>query len=261
MTAESAAITNTEILKSYGESAHLRPLGEILKGMGLMPVKETDNLRIWKSVEETDPTQTRQVKLGREFTAIDPYWKLRRATEQFGPAGMGWGWSVDQVLVLETIAEVAVIVRLWHGSPNKSHEFFCAVGQCGLFLDNDRKKPDGDCVKKAMTDAVTKGLSYLGFSADVFMGRFDDQKYVAAMREKYGPQSPDYEAAKAWGDAMIEELNMAKNIDELEKVTTRGKTDFQRFWKHESPSIREIAQTVKGVVNSRREGLKNEGSA
>ena len=39
---------------------------------------------------------------------------------------------------------------------------------------------DDDCIKKVQTDALTKGLSKLGFNADVFMGRFDGNKYVDA---------------------------------------------------------------------------------
>ena len=45
-------------------------------------------------------------------------------------------------------------------------------------------KPDHDALKKAGTDALTKCLSYLGFNADIFMGKFDDNKYVAEMDEK-----------------------------------------------------------------------------
>ena len=41
-------------------------------------------------------------------------------------------------------------------------------------------KLDDDCIKKVQTDAITKGLSRLGFNADVFMGRFDGNKYVDA---------------------------------------------------------------------------------
>ena len=47
---------------------------------------------------------------------------------------------------------------------------------------------DDDCIKKVATDALTKGLSKLGFNADVFMGRFDDNKYVNT--PKNGADSP-----------------------------------------------------------------------
>ena len=44
---------------------------------------------------------------------------------------------------------------------------------------------DDEAPKKAMTDAMTKGFSHLGMSADVFMGKFDNDKYVQELKEKY----------------------------------------------------------------------------
>jgi hypothetical protein len=37
---------------------------------------------------------------------------------------------------------------------------------------------DDEAPKKAMTDALTKAMSHLGMSADIFLGKFDDNKYV-----------------------------------------------------------------------------------
>ena len=45
-------------------------------------------------------------------------------------------------------------------------------------------KEDDEATKKALTNSICKGLSYLGFSADVYEGKFDDDKYVQAMRQK-----------------------------------------------------------------------------
>ena len=39
-----------------------------------------------------------------------------------------------------------------------------------------------------MTDALTKAFSHLGVSADVFLGLFDNNKYVADMKEKFKDQ-------------------------------------------------------------------------
>ena len=44
-------------------------------------------------------------------------------------------------------------------------------------------RPDDEAFKKATTDGITKSLSYLGFSADIFMGRWDDSKYVEGLRK------------------------------------------------------------------------------
>ena len=37
---------------------------------------------------------------------------------------------------------------------------------------------DDEAPKKAMTDALTKAMSHLGMSADIFLGKFDGNKYV-----------------------------------------------------------------------------------
>ncbi len=139
-----------------------------------------DNLELWDSVQETLPSQTKAVKFGRKITAIDPYHQIKNATAKFGPAGKGWGWSVQQVEVLPT-QQVAVLIRLWHGSKEDYIEHW---GQNGLFTDNAKSKEDGDCLKKATTDGLTKCLSCLGFNTDVFFGLYDDNKYVQEQRNK-----------------------------------------------------------------------------
>ena len=46
-------------------------------------------------------------------------------------------------------------------------------------------KLDDECYKKVSTDALTKGLSKLGFNADVFLGQWDDNRYVSQMKKEF----------------------------------------------------------------------------
>ena len=41
-------------------------------------------------------------------------------------------------------------------------------------------------IASSLKKVATKGLSKLGFNADVFMGKFDDNKYVDSLANKYG---------------------------------------------------------------------------
>jgi len=143
----------------------------------------TDNMKLWDSVCETDPGDTKKVTFGRGFTAIDAHSQIRNATEQFGPAGAGWGWEVVQVQYPPNDT-VAILIRLWHGGHNPDNHIE-HWGQCGLYTDKDKTRDDQECMKKATTDGLTKCLSYLGFNADVFLGKFDDNKYVAEMKNKF----------------------------------------------------------------------------
>ncbi len=49
---------------------------------------------------------------------------------------------------------------------------------------------DDEFAKKLETDITTKALSKLGFAADVFFGKYDDNKYLNELREKYKKETP-----------------------------------------------------------------------
>lgn len=132
------------------------------------------NLEFWNSVCTTDPAHTKKVKLGRAFTAIDPMYQVMKATEAMGMVTKEWGFNVQEVQYLPT-DQVAIRVRVWKGDKESYIEQW---GQNGLYIDNKKTMPDTDCMKKATTDGLTKCLSYFGFNADVFLGKFDDNKYV-----------------------------------------------------------------------------------
>jgi len=131
----------------------------------------SDNLRIWSAVDKTDPSATKKVNQRGGFTAIDAYSQIKEATRQFGPIGTGWGY--DARLIHEEGAVIA-IVDLWYMDGKERRGPVTTFG-CKKFSG---ERLDEDAPKKAVTDGLTKALSYLGFNADVFLGKFDDNKYV-----------------------------------------------------------------------------------
>jgi hypothetical protein len=138
----------------------------------------TDNLRIWSQVERTDPAHTKKVNQRGGFTAISAAYQIKRATEVFGPIGEGWGYDAGDPIFQDAL--VIVPVTLWHG--DRANAFGPMFG--GAEWKNGTRL-DSDGPKKATTDALTKLLSQLGFNADVFLGRFDDSKYVAEVAEEF----------------------------------------------------------------------------
>lgn len=142
---------------------------------------QPDTMRIWDAVSRTDPAHTKPVEFGRKFTAIDAHYQIMEATRIFGPIGEGWGYTTGNPMFEDGL--VIVPVTLWHG---KRDNTFGPI--YGSTTTRDSKgKVDKDAPKKATTDAVTKGLSQLGFNADVFLGKFDDNKYVEQMRGEFAP--------------------------------------------------------------------------
>jgi hypothetical protein len=56
-------------------------------------VRAADNMRIWEAVSKTDPRHTKKVNQRGGFTAISAHYQVMSATRQFGPVGIGWGYS------------------------------------------------------------------------------------------------------------------------------------------------------------------------
>ena len=150
-----------------------------------------DNMQIWRQVETTDPDMTERVNFGAfKFTTIDAQYQLQRATEVFGPIGLGWGirHSNFEMLVVDPADPhynlLCFTAQLWYQIDSKEGSLDIAA-DIELFENTKNGwKRVNDPMKKVRTDALTKGLSWLGFSADVFMGRFDDAKYVARLQQE-----------------------------------------------------------------------------
>lgn len=139
----------------------------------------TENLRIWDAVSKTNPANTKEVKQRGGFTSICAQSQIMEATRQFGPVGIGWGYDADAPIFHDNL--VFVRVTLWHGS--RANVFGPVTG--GAEWKTNKGHLDSDAPKKATTDALTKLLSQLGFNADVFLGLYDDSKYVEQVTKEF----------------------------------------------------------------------------
>ena len=176
-----------------------------------------DNLKLWKSVEKTDPKHTKEVKFGRKFTAIDPQYQIMNATEQFGPMGYGWGPQNEDYRI-ELIGEdyflfyTAILTFLYNNETGQ-----LPISASLIINPNTKsgRKPDEDCYKKVQTDAITKGLSRLGFNSDVFMGKFDDNKYVQSLKNELRDKDKAESATSVETPSTIDK---SKKYEELKKA-------------------------------------------
>lgn len=162
-----------------------KPLSEALPKVERPKQANNDNLYLWRTVEMTDPKHTKPVSIGRKLTAIDSYYQIRRATEAFGPFGLGWGYGLEhEVLGQGEAAMAKVEMTFWYVDPEIEERIYCGpiIAMNRLMLGG---KPDEEAFKKAITDALTKSLSYLGFSADIFMGRYEDSKYMEQITKHF----------------------------------------------------------------------------
>lgn len=138
------------------------------------------NMDLWNSVCKTDPAMTKRVSQKGGFTAIDAQYQLRIATELWGPYGGNWGVKDCVYGYLNNWEDNSgTISEVWLEAL-----FYYPGGELEISTDTAYRK-GGDSRKKLLTDLTTKSLSKLGFNADVFEGKFDDNKYVAEMRKEF----------------------------------------------------------------------------
>lgn len=140
---------------------------------------------LWDKLGRTDPKHTKAFKRAGGFsgTAIKPIYSILRMTEEFGPCGSGWGINEPSFQVVPAGDETLVYctVSIWHGE--RANVVFGVGGDKALGKNKYGAFTDDEAFKKAYTDAITNAMKFIGMSADVHMGLFDDSKYVASVRE------------------------------------------------------------------------------
>ena len=167
-----------------------------------MTKKEKDkNMELWNSVEVTDPKYTKKVNQRGGFTAIGAQYQLMRATETFGPMGLGWGVEDENIERWEDVGLAVYTANLWWSHTNGAHKRTIPLHSAIKYHTNGRV--DDDFFKKVATDALTKGLSKLGFNADVFMGKFDDNKYVSGLKDSSNVSTPPVDYTSLVNKAVV----------------------------------------------------------
>jgi hypothetical protein len=140
---------------------------------------------LWDRLGKTDPKHTKPFKRAGGFsgTAIKPIYSILRMTQEFGACGNGWGINEPSFQVVQANDETLVYctVSIWYGA--KENVVFGVGGDKVVAKFSSGLKSDDEAFKKAFTDAVGNAMKFMGMSADVHMGMFDDSKYVASLRE------------------------------------------------------------------------------
>lgn len=154
-----------------------------------------NNLTLYNQVRTVPPTALKEIKGGRlnGKTDINPMWRIKTLTEQFGPCGIGWKYAITKQW-LETGGkdEIAAFVNI-DLYVKHSGEWSEAIPGTGgsMFVANENRGPyvSDECYKMALTDAISVACKALGFGADVYWDK-DATKYnrLAQQPQQGGPK-------------------------------------------------------------------------
>ena len=184
-----------------------------------------DNLSIYNSLRAVPANAQKPIQGGRlkGMTDINPMWRLKALTEQFGPCGIGWKYTIEQQW-LETGAngEIAAFVNInlyvsaegrWSEAiPGTGGSMFVAKEKSGLYTSDE-------CYKMALTDAISVACKALGMGADI---------YWQSDRTKYDNQPTQQQAARQTitTDQVIE-------LQDLVKETSSNLPELLKYYKVE----------------------------
>lgn len=142
-----------------------------------------ENLEIYERARQVPPSAQREIQAGRlkGKTDINPMWRIKALTEQFGPCGIGWKYVItDKRLEQGANNEVSAFVDIdlfikvdgaWSDAiPGTGGSAFVASERNGLYTSDE-------CFKMALTDAISVSCKALGFGADVYWAK-DATKYT-----------------------------------------------------------------------------------
>ena len=177
---------------------------------------ENNNLELWNKVERTNPKYTKKANVkGNNITAIAPQYQIKNVTEQFGSYGKTWGFkSLDFDYTLVDSLGLVVLHAVFYYPEGE----FPIKNAQNIFIDNAKTKIDDNFAKKLETDTLTKAISKLGFNADIFMGLFDDVKYLAEVTKEFAEKPAPIKLSNKAIDDLI-----AKGKEEVEKYLTLHK--------------------------------------
>lgn len=213
-----------------------------------------DNLAIWNSAEKTDPKYTKSFSRSGGFkgTAINGTYIVRRLTELFGPCGQGWRIIVEDekyvegAPLTETCNAIVHVLRgrLEYRVPEQEGTSFAVTADYGekgaptsrvtapavwvatgsqfgqtdfVYKNKNGVQTDEEAPKKSMTDLTSKLAVLVGIGADVHLGRYDDNKYVAELQQEFAAR-----------EAASSPIN-AEQASELAKLCAKAEVDASQI--------------------------------
>lgn len=180
--------------------------------------EQIDNLLLWNRVEKTNPAHTKDAKIGQlSIKAINAQSQIKEATKQFGTYGNTWGLKNLKYSFMDIGTTKMAMLGAEFYYPNGEFEIHTTLKIAYMTQGvNGYLKIDDDFMKKMETDVTTKALSKLGFNADVFMGLYDDNRYVNQMKEEFKQeeQKPQPRPIVRINQKQIKELESLLTSDE-----------------------------------------------
>lgn len=176
-----------------------------------------ENLNIYNSVRNVPNEALKTIGAGRlkGMNDINPMWRIKVLTEQFGPCGFGWKYEITKQWLETFGSEVKCFCNLnlyykkdgeWSEAiPGTGGSSFVTMERNGAYVSDEAHK-------MALTDALSVAMKALGVGANIYFEK--DADYGTKYETRAQPQQPSC-AQQAIPAEVMEAIKKCNTKDEL----------------------------------------------
>jgi len=146
-------------------------------------------MEIWNKLKQPPASALKKIGGGRlkGMTDINPQWRYKVMTEQFGVCGVGWKYEILNTWseqgaegVVLSFAKVALYIKNgeWSDPIHGIGGSTMVAKETGGLYSSD------ECYKMAVTDALSVAMKMLGVASDIYEGLWDGSKYRDASEQR-----------------------------------------------------------------------------
>ena len=150
-----------------------------------------NNLELYNKVRAVPDTAQKPISGGRlkGMTDINPMWRIKVLTEQFGPCGIGWYYTIDGHWIETSMCNdeitANVIISMYIKVDGEWSKPIQGIGGSKhVAQEKDRPYVNDECFKMALTDAISVACKALGVGADIYWSS-NNTKYIDTKKENF----------------------------------------------------------------------------
>lgn len=179
------------------------------------------NLDYYNKLKVVPQQALRQIQSGRLRGKhdINPMWRIKAMTEQFGVCGIGWKYVITKQWTETFGSEVKAYCNI-DLFIKVNGEWSDAIqgtgGSSEVSMESKGAYVSDECYKMALTDALSVAMKALGVAADVY---FEAEKDTIDIDSKYGAQ--DIRAAQQPATSPFHPNDLNEGLAYLSRCVTK----------------------------------------
>lgn len=215
------------------------------------------NLALYEAIRSVPEEAKKTIGAGRlkGMTDINPMWRIKALTEQFGVCGIGWYYECTKQWIEEVGDErvACVNINLYIKVAGEWSKPIFGTGGSKLSTSESKGVYVSDeCYKMATTDAISVACKSLGMGADVYWGA-DRTKYSPVTQEQK-EEAEDTKKTDDIGKMKISKIKVDvlhkrcadEGVEESKILTLYNVADFSELTEKQFRNINDFWNRIKG---------------